>query len=137
MPSLTNINRDCSFGEKPKTCVKRDKQKWLKLQSHQLSCPNVSCINVTIKENDDCFKRVHSFNNIDIAQEHAKYDKNFKQQSVPLEKSNHQNLTGARRKTKSNKCTSKDSIIKRSKENRRCHSFNHKHLDLKSIFKGT
>ena len=137
MPTFSTANLDCLLGEKPKNGVIRETQTWLKMQSHQLSCPNVSCINVNVEENDNCLKRVYSFDNIDIVQEHANYHENLKQQFISHEQLEHQNLTGTRRKTKFSGCTSKDSIIKRSKENRRCHSFNHKHLTFKAISKGT
>ena len=137
MPTLTTVNLDCSLGEKSKIGLKSCGQKWQKMQSHQLSWPNVSSIKVTFKENDDCFKRAHSCDNINTVQEHAKYNENLKQQFEFLEKSEQRNCTGARRKTKNNGCISKDSIIKRSKENRRNHSFNQKQLALKSVLKGT
>ena len=136
MTTLSTVNLDFSLGETPKHEVTRGKQKWQKMPSHQLSLPNVSCINVPFQEKEDCLKRVHSFGNIDIVQEHAKYDENLKQQSIFLEQTENQKLTGARRKTKCNDSTRKGSILKRSKENRRSQSFNHKHLDLKSLFKG-
>ena len=136
MPTLSTVNLDFSLGQKPKHKVTRGKQKWQKVPSHQLSWPNVSIINVTFQEKEDCLKRVLSFDNIDIVQEYAKYDENLKRRSIFLEQSENQNLTGTRRKTKCNGCTRKGSILKSSKQNRRSQSFNHKHLDLKSIFKG-
>ena len=137
MPTLTTVNLDCSLGEKSKNGVKSCGHKWQKMLSHQLSWPNVSCLKVTFKENDDCIKRAHSFNNINTVQEHAKYNENLKQQFEFLEKSEQHNCTGARRKTKNNGCIRKGSIIKRSKENRRRHSFNQKQFALKSVLKGT
>ena len=136
MPTLGTVKLDCSFGEKPKDEVKRDKQKWPKMPSYQSSCPNISCMNISVKGNDDCLKRVHSFDNIDIEHKHAKHDENLKLQIITIDQSEHQNLTGARRKTKSNCCTRKGSNIRRSKENRRTHSFKHKNMDFKTIFKG-
>ena len=102
MPTLSTANLDFSLGEKPKHKVTRGKQKWQKVPSHQLSWPNVSIINVTFQEKEDCLKRVLSFDNIDIVQEYAKYDENLKRRSMFLEQSENQNLTGARRKTKCN-----------------------------------
>ena len=137
MPTLTTVNLDCSLGEKSKIGVKSCGQKWQKMQSHQLSWPNVSSIKVTFKENDDCFKRAHSCDNINTVQEHAKYNENLKQQCKFFKQSEHHIFTGARRKNKNNGSISNSSIIQRSKENRRSHSFTQKKLALKSVLKGT
>ena len=136
MLSLTTLNIDCSFDKRHKNEVNRDKQKMNKMQCYQLSWPNVSYANVTGRGKNDCLTRAHSFYNIEIVREQTKYAENLKQQCIFLAQLDDKNFGGARRKSKCKDFTSKGSIVNRSKEKRRNHSFNRKRLSLKSISKG-